>query len=433
LPSTNRSSPCASCRGRRSSANNPDVVVIGAGAAGLAAARELSGAGRRVVILEARERIGGRIFTIHQPDLALPIELGAEFIHGEVEETFSIVDAAALLVYRLPDDHWWSRGGEWERVENFWKTMRGVFARIRPGRDRSFVEFLRAQRGLSARTKEMALGFVEGFNAAHADRISALALREEGDSEEFKQFRIANGYDAVIAWLRAGLDPQRVTTRLATAVTEVAWRGGAVTVRTSRGESLHASAAVITIPAGVLKTPDAIRFTPSLRDHERALERIEVGHVVKVILRFRERFWDDFDFVHSDDAHFPTWWTAAPVRAPLLTGWAGGHAADRLLAEGGDAIIERGMASLAAVLRVPRKRVAAQLDAAYGHDWQSDEFSRGAYSYAGVGGSHAYRALAKPVKNTLFFAGEATSDQTGTVAGAIASGRRAAREILRRR
>ncbi len=390
----------------------------------------MSGAGRHCIILEARQRIGGRIYTLHQPDLALPIELGAEFIHGEVEETFGIVGAAALLAYRLPDDHWWVRGGKWQRDADFWGKMSEVFARIRGGRDRSFADFLRAQRSLSPRIKQMALAFVEGFNAAHADRISALSMRDQAEGGELKQFRIANGYDAVIAWLHAGLDPERATIRLGTAVTEIEWRRGHVRVRTARGDELRAKAAVVAVPAGVLKAPVAIRITPEPRETMRALAHIEVGHVVKIILRFRERFWDDFNFLHAENADFPTWWTSAPVRAPILTGWAGGHAADRLLAEGAEAIGSRAIQSLASLFGVSRRRVASQLDAVHMHDWQADPFSRGAYSYLGVGGSHAYRALAKPVAGTLFFAGEATSDQTGTVAGAIASGRRAARQIL---
>jgi len=163
----------------------------------------------------------------------------------------------------------------------------------------------------------------------------------------------------------------------------------------------------------------------------RALAHIEVGHVVKIILRFRERFWDDFNFLHAENADFPTWWTSAPVRAPILTGWAGGHAADRLLAEGAEAIGSRAIQSLASLLGVSRRRVASQLDAVHMHDWQADPFSRGAYSYAGVGGSGAHRELARPLSKTLFFAGEATSsDETGTVSGAIASGRRAARSLI---
>jgi len=412
-----------------------DTIVIGAGAAGLAAARELSGAGRRVAVLEARDRIGGRIFTIHQPSLPLPIELGAEFIHGEVEEVFDIVAAAALLVHELPDDHWWVRGERWELVDNFWDVINDVFARIKGSRDRSFAEFVRAQRGLTPRVKQMALEFVEGFNASHAERISALAMRtaddeQVGDGGGYKQFRVAGGYDRVIEWLRAGLDPGRASIRLGTTVTEVEWRRGDVAVRTDRGDELRASSAVITLPAGVLKAPDAIRFTPELRDTRRVLARVEVGHVVKIVFRFRERFWDDFNFVHSDDPYVPTWWSVAPVRAPLLTAWAGGHAADRMLAEAADARVGHALESLAKTFRISRRRVAALLDAAYVHDWQADPFSRGAYSYAGVGGSKAHAALAKPIADTLFLAGEATSSQTGTVAGAISSGRRAARRIL---
>jgi monoamine oxidase len=127
----------------------------------------------------------------------------------------------------------------------------------------------------------------------------------------------------------------------------------------------------------------------------------------------------------------PTWWTTAPLRAPILTGWAGGHAADAMLAEG-SAMIDRALDSMARAFGVPRRRIDALLVGSWTHDWQSDPFSRCAYSYAAVGGSGAHAALAKPLRNTLFFAGEATSrDQTGTVAGAIESGLRAAKQALR--
>ena len=314
--------------------------------------------------------------------------------------------------------------------------LNGVFARIRGGRDRSFAEFVRAQRGLPPRVKEMALQFVEGFNASHADRISALAMRSADDEQVgpggYKQFRIANGYDAVVEWLRAGLDPERATLYLGTEVTEVEWKRGDVAVRTARGEELRASSAIITLPAGVLKAPDGVRFTPGLAETRKALARIEVGHVVKIVFRFRERFWDDFNFVHSDDEWVPTFWSSMPVRAPLLTAWAGGHSADRLLAEGEEARIARALDAISRTFGVPRRRLSSLLDGTHLHDWQADPFSRGAYSYAGVGGSRAHAALAKPVADTLFLAGEATSGQTGTVAGAIESGRRAARRILGR-
>lgn len=417
-----------------------DSIIIGAGAAGLACARDLSGAGQQVCILEARDRVGGRIFTIHTPDLPLPLELGAEFVHGEADDTFSIVEAAALAAYQLPDTHWWSRNGRWSLVEDFWSEVDRVRAKIPRGKDTSFADFMKTQRRIQPRLREMMMSFVENYHAAHADRISALALRtadgEQDDPGGNKQFRIANGYDALIEWLRAGLDPSRVTLRLGTAATEIAWSKGDVRVTTSRGDELRASACVITVPLGVLKAADGIRFTPELKTKKRALEKLEVGHVVKIIFRFRERFWDErergtpINFIHSSDRFVPTWWTAAPMRAPILTAWAGGHAADRMLTDG--APQERALDSLAKTFAMPRREIDKLVESAHTHDWQADAFSRGAYSYAAVGGKNAHAALAKPLDETLFFAGEATSgDQTGTVAGAIESGRKAAAQVQR--
>lgn len=416
-------------------ADRVDTIIIGAGAAGLAAARDLSGSKQSIAILEARPRAGGRMFTLHQPNLALPIELGAEFIHGEAEETFKIVEAAALLAYELPDDHWWSARGPWRQIHDFWATVKKVRQRIPAhAHDISFAEFLKRQKSMSPRVKRMTLDFVEGYHASHADRISAASLRaSDEEQDEPKQYRIANGYDSVIEWLRAGLDPSTVSLHLSSEVTFVNWKRGSVEMTTRRGETYHARAAIITIPIGVWKTAGAIRFDPPLREKEGALSKLEVGHVVKMIFKFRERFWDaERNFVHSTDPFVPTWWTTSPIRASMLTGWAGGHAADRLLAA--KDITDRALQSLASVFKVRRSTIDSRLDSVHFHNWQADPFSRGAYSYAGVGGEHAHDTLARQIDGTLFFAGEATSsDETGTVAGAIATGRRAAKQILSRR
>jgi monoamine oxidase len=409
-----------------------DVIVIGAGAAGLSAARALSGARKRVCLLEARPRVGGRIHTLHLPDLPLPIELGAEFVHGESDTTFSIIDAAALIAVTLPDDHWWTDRGERTRID-FWEEINKVRAKIgNLRRDVSFAEFLRRRRDLTPRLRELACTFVEGYHASHADRISTQVLRfaDEEQEGENQQFRIANGQDALIAWLRAGLDPQSCHLFLGTAAKRVQWSANRVDVQTET-QRFRAKALLVTIPIGVWKA-GAIEFAPPLREKERALEKLEAGHVVKIAFRFLERFWDNINFLHSNDRFMPTWWTSAPVRAPVLTGWAGGHAADALLAEGSEAMIDRALDSMAAAWKTPRKQLDALLAGTFTHDWQADPFSRCAYSYAAVGGANAHAALAKPIGKTLFFAGEATSsDQTGTVAGAIESGTRAARELLR--
>lgn len=402
-----------------------DVAVIGAGAAGLAAARDLSGGGKRVCILEARERIGGRVNTRRVDGVALPIELGAEFIHGEAEATFAAVNAAALIALRLPDTHDWTR-----------------IARLRAKipdrkRDVSFAEFLRSQRGLDPQLRELALNFVEGYHAAHADRISAATLRStDQETEAPAQFRIVSGYDRVMQWLLAGVAPDRSELRLNTTVKRIEWRAGDVAIETAR-DTVRARTAVITIPLGVWKAPhDAdgfIAFDPPLRDKERAIEKLELGHVVKIAFRFREPFWEPkVNFVHSGDRYVPTWWTYAPVRAPILVGWAGGHAADALLAESEEARVSRALDSMAAAFGTKRRKIESLLVARYMHDWQADPFSRCAYSYAGVGGAEAHKILGKPIARTLFFAGEATSgDETGTVAGAIESGHRAAMDVIR--
>jgi len=210
-----------------------DVVVIGGGAAGLAAARTLSQAGLRVAVLEARGRWGGRILTRREAAWPVPIELGAEFIHGAADATMAGVRAAGLAVERLPDRHAWMREGQAEPVRDTWERFDEVRRRIPArGRDRSFAEFL-AGRAFPRRTRELARLLVEGYHAAPTERISAQALAagdEEVEEPDHRQQRIVGGYDGLVRWLRAGLDPARVSARLRTAAAEVRWEKGRVTV-----------------------------------------------------------------------------------------------------------------------------------------------------------------------------------------------------------
>lgn len=448
-----------------------DVLVLGAGAAGLAAARDLSQAGLRVTVIEARPRIGGRILTRHDPRAPVPLELGAEFVHGEAPETLSVAQAAGLTVVELPDRHEIVTAGHFSEMGDFWgliDQMNKDLARrvAQRGKDFPVSEYLESAR-LPPLRRKMLTGFVEGFYAARPERLSAKSLAQEtasdgggehtSDEREEAQYRILSGGDALMQWLRDGLDPERTEVRLSTIAHAVSWKRRSVTV-TCRGDSttsassIHARAAVITLPAAVLKT-GTLAFAPALPAKQRALGGIETGQIFKIVLRFRHAFWDEpeflterrgngggstdtgsLNFLHAPAAEIPTWWTAAPVRAPLLVGWVGGVAAETLLAEEPQSRLERCLVALSEVLAVPRRELEEQLDAWISHDWRADPFARGAYSYIGVGGAGAPRALGRPVEGTLFFAGEATNgEQIGTVAGALASGRRAARELLRSR
>jgi monoamine oxidase len=433
-----------------------DVVVLGAGAAGLAAARDLSQAGLRVTLIEGRGRVGGRVLTIHDAHAPVPLELGAEFVHGAAPETLGMARAAGLAVVELPDLHEIVRGGRFEVWQDFRSAIdrmgRDLARRVaQRGADFPVSEYLDSGR-VPAPRRQLLRDFVQGFHAAHPERLGAKALASEDDQLD-KQFRIVNGGDALMNRLRAGLDPDRVEIRLSTVVEAVQWKRRAVTIACRGGDraplSVSARAAISTLPAAVLKT-GAIRLRPALPAKQRALERIETGQIFKIVLRFREAFWEQpaflkerragksradgasLNFLHAPGVEIPTWWTSAPVRGPVLTGWVGGTGAEALLAEEPASRLERSLVALSEVFAVPRRELELQLDAWVSHDWRADPFARGAYSYLGVGGSGAPRALARPVDGTLFFAGEATTaDQIGTVAGALASGRRAAREVLR--
>jgi len=434
-----------------------DVVVVGAGAAGLAAAERLSAAGLSVVVLEARSRAGGRIFTRRVHGWPLPIELGAEFVHGRSDELFEIAREASLLIDRLPDSHLLATGSGFRSQHDLRNRFDAVTRRMRTdGRDRSVAEFLRSSRGISAAERRVAAAMIQGYHAAILDRASEHAFSTRGEPRPSApgemQFRVLSGYDGVIDWLRSRLDPKYCSIRFSTAVRRIRWRRGSVEVATAGSGVVRARHAIVTVPVGVLKRlPDGssgVEFDPDPPDQRRAVEKIEMGNAVKVVLLFRRPFWEEtraaerlrarepenseIAFLHSWDAAFPTWWTAAPTQVPMITGWAGGPAATALTPLRKRRILDRAVETLGSLFELPTATVRRLRIAGHFHDWSADPYARGAYSYEGVGGASAPDVLARPIAGTLHFAGEATDrTQSGTVPGAIASGRRAAHQILR--
>ena len=439
-----------------------DVAVVGAGVAGLAAARELADAGLRVLVLEARDRVGGRIYTRRDERLPLPIELGAEFLHGEAAETMRVVRAAGLLAVDIEGERWRAERGRLFPLGDFWERLSAVLERLDASRtpDRTLDDFL-AQRpgGRSlARARRLAREFVEGFHAADAARVSERAIADGGnpgeDEEEQRMGRLLDGYDRVPEWLAAPLDDR---VRLGMEVRSAAWREGAVRLECASpgGRALppvSARAAVVTLPLGVLQARPGARgsvaFAPELPPaHRDALGQLAMGAVVRVSMLFDRPFWEAegigklpegrslrrMAFLQGSSGDVGVWWTASPSRVPLLVGWVGGPRAAALARAPRQELVERATRSLAGQLGIRPQRVARWLVASWTHDWESDPHARGAYSYALVGGSDAWRRLARPVAQTLFFAGEATAPdgRNGTVDGAIASGERAARQVLR--
>jgi monoamine oxidase len=437
-----------------------DVIVVGAGAAGLAAAGRLSAAGARVIVIEARDRLGGRILTDPETASEAAIELGAEFVHGRAPEILELARRNRLELREIQGEAWMSRGGRLSPADAFFEAESKVFERLRhfDKADRSFQQFLEQEcADLPPEPRQWATSYVEGFHAAHAERISAHSIRQGEEAEAAidgdRQFRVTGGYARVVDALRAGIDPGLAAVHLGHVVTEVDWRGRDLQVRAcSRGGSrtFCARAVIITLPLSLLQAPaddrGAVRFTPELAAKHSALAKLEMGHVVRVTLRFREAFWrelpdaggtlrsaEQMTFLFAPQREIPTWWTALPSRAPLLTGWVAGPKAERFSAGIAEDVQEATVAALAAAVKLPVRRISSLLDGCYYHDWHADPFARGAYSYVLAGGAEtAQKELAQPLDGKLFFAGEATRSDGhhSTVHGAIGSGWRAADEVL---
>jgi monoamine oxidase len=422
-----------------------DVVVIGAGAAGLAALRVLDRAGLRVMVLEARDRVGGRIYTVHDPLSSLPLELGAEFVHGRPAQVWDVVRDAGLSVYEGTDASRYMNQGAVERNADSWDLVGSVLGDMREaaqGADQSFEQFLDS-RSYDEETKTAARGYVEGFNAASAREISIQALAEEtaaaDEIDGERVFRLADGYDAVPLHLLRSVPYFGAKLRLNTVVERVEWAAGRVSVHsrnvlTGEVKAWTAARAVVTVPLGVLQA-GSIVFSPEPAEILEAARKLRFGQVFRVVLRFREAFWEahkelaDAGFILSREPVFPTWWSTLSMRSRLLVGWNAGARAEGMKGMSRAEVLRCALDSLG---RITGMAAEAELEGFYFHDWQADAFALGAYSWVPAGGLEARRQLAVPVMDTLYFAGEAT-DQTGhsaTVHGAIASGERVGREIL---
>ncbi len=435
-------------------ATNCDVLVIGAGAAGLSACRELSKAGVDLICIEARDRIGGRIFTLTDPLSPLPIELGPEFVHGRPPETWDLLRSGRLTVFDCAENAVHIVDGKVQQESDSWDQVAAITAEMKrvaaSGADPTFLDFINAA-DFSGEGKALATSYVEGFNAARKEEISVASLALDATAAEAicgdRNFRVASGYQALLDVLLAGIDRTKCSLKLSTVVEHIYWaRGRAeVLVRSAwanQVETIVAKQVVLTLPLGVLQAPvgeiGAVEFSPSPGKLYESAGKLRFGQVMRVVMRFAHPWWEDnpdladAGFWLSQERYFPTWWTTLPVRSPLLTGWSAGPHSDDLIGRSEAQIVERALGDLAKVSNKPVQQLIPMLEAVHFHDWHADPFARGAYSYVPAGAMKAREELATPIEDTLFFAGEATetNGHGATVHGAIASGRRAAQQVL---
>ena len=411
-------------------------VIVGAGAAGLMAARELARAGKRVVVLEARERCGGRIDPLPTEEFGYPAEGGAEFVHGAAALTRRLMREAGLSLLPAGGRRWRAANGVLapdERATPYAAEFHRALAAL--STDLPVADFL--ARNFAgphhAELRSSILRMVEGFDAADPSRASTFALREEwmGSGPE-QPGRITEGYGALVAFLLDECGRHGAVIHLGKVVTAIDTDGDGIVARCRDGSTVAASAAILTVPLPLLAN---IALPPAAAAKLTACGDIGFGNVIKLVLRFATSWWEeraerDLSFLISSAA-VPTWWTEHPARHPVLTGWLAGPRAAAVTRRAGEELVGLGLHSLAEMFALPPERLRQMLVASRAINWGDDPWARGAYSYATPRTRDAQSTLLQPAAG-IFFSGEAryAGAEMGTVEAALASGSETAQTIL---
>jgi monoamine oxidase len=418
------------------------VIVIGAGAAGLMAARELGRAGKKVTVLEARNRCGVRIYPLPTAEFGYPAEGGAEFVHGAAPAlTRHLLREAGVSLLPVRGARWSVNQGVFSRNEmpdphtdRFYERLAKLKA------DTTVADFLnRHFAGPEySRLRHFVLRMVEGYDAAEPARASMLALRDEWtDSNRGMQARIVGGYGAVIEFLATECRKRNATIHFHAVVSAVETTDEQTIVHCANGDTHASEAIILTVPPPVLKE---IMLPPAVREKAAAAADIGFGNVIKLLLRFKTRWWtsgkgknlSDLLFLLSDQK-ISVWWTQHPTEHPVLTGWFAGPRTKQMADLDEKGLIEEGLASLSEIFGLAPAQLKRDMIAARAINWANDRFARGAYSYATPETRMAQSRLASPDGGVVFFSGEALyrGPEMGTVEAALASGRETARVVLR--
>jgi monoamine oxidase len=427
-----------------------DVIVIGAGAAGMMAAKQLSAAGLKVLVLEARDRIGGRIHTITENGHAY--QGGAEFIHGNLEVTLKLLEEAKLKKVKLEGNILRYSNGEWNKEEEYFENFEAVTEKLRQEKtDISIADFLNKYFADNKykNLRKSITSYVEGYYSGTIERTSAKSFFEEVMSEDDEQYRPEGGYGLLIQYLADESTKAGALIQLSTPVKEIRCRKGQVEVIDNSGHSYIAHKVLVTVPLRLWTAAPgeegAIEYYPALANKTEAAQQMGFGSVVKILIDFNDRFWEDKTKGASnspDLSHFhmiitdlviPTWWSQLPHKSTLLTGWISGPPADKIKNNSNDEICGLAIESLSKIFKIPREELKNKINWWKIFNWTVEPYTRGSYSYSTLQTAAARKILIEPVEESLFFAGEALYDgpEMGTVEAALTSGKEVAERMVK--
>lgn len=412
-----------------------DIIIIGAGAAGLSAARELSKK-NSVLVLEARDRIGGRIHTVKESNFSLPIDYGAEFIHGDLPLTKAILKEAEIK-YRKGEGKVWNifegKLTEGDFYTDGWNELLEQIKQLKE--DMSIAAFLRQyfSEPKYSELREFVVQFVSGYDAADPEKVSSFSLRDEWLAEEdMTGYHPDGGYGGLINFVYEECLKQNVAFKFQHEVVNIQWQKGTVEIFLNDGSSFEAKKVIVTIPPAVLKT-NRVTFSPPIPAYTEAIQKIETGSVIKFVVEFKQPYWEQSDYRFRSmnnllflfsDAEIPTWWTRKPNHVPLLTGWLAGPVLNEI-DRSEEALRARCHRSLMYLLDCTKAALISHVREIKIIDWTNDPYALGAYAYRSVEGNKAIKIFSQPVEETIYFAGEAYYDgpAMGTVEAALMSGK----------
>lgn len=409
------------------------TLIIGAGATGLSAALELCSKGVAVTLLEASDRIGGRIHTLQPEGFSMEVEGGAEFIHGDLPLTRELMARFGLPTVPITGSYYVATGDGPQKIEAVseeWDAFVSAMAALET--DMTVGALL--QRDFAAphhaALRQEVHDRAQGLDLADIDELSVFCIREEWASEE-TEFRPVNGYGPLCDRMLQACSGDGFRLETETVVTRMEWEEGKVTAFADN-RTFSADAVIVTVPLPALRRNQP-EIVPEIGLSKQA-EGVGWGEVIKIALEFDAAFWEkehpDLGFLFADEGF--TFWTQLSLQKPLLTGWIGNDYAPQYADVTDSDLVARTLAKLANAF--PRESIGTRLRASAVFRYTATSPTGGAYSWLKPESYALLEQVAEGLGDTIFIAGEAWHpEHTATVEGALQSGRDAAQRLWRRR